>query len=108
MKQGFLVFVSLFFSSNLLYAQQITLSGAVTDKSSGEPMAGVLVTLRPTDENKIVKFAQTSPQGKFEITLSAFPENHAGRARSGRSRSARPRAAAGSAVAGSSAGTAAL
>ena len=76
MKQGFLVFVSLFFSSNLLYAQQITLSGAVTDKASGEPMAGVLVTLRPTDENKIVKFAQTSPQGKFEIMLSAFPENH--------------------------------
>lgn len=76
MKQGLFVFISLFILSNLLYAQQITLSGTVTDKSSGKPMAGVLVTLRPAGENKIVKFSQTTAQGKFEITVTSFPENH--------------------------------
>jgi hypothetical protein len=59
-----------------LSAQTLKVSGTVTDKSSGEPMTGVLVTLRPTGENIIVKFVQTSPQGKFEITLASFPENH--------------------------------
>ncbi len=59
-----------------LSAQTLQISGTVTDKSSGEPMAGVLVTLRPTGENKIVKFSQTTAQGKFEISVSSFPENH--------------------------------
>ena len=76
MKQGFFIFISLLFLSNLLYAQQVTLSGTVTDKVSREPIAGVLVTFRPAGENKIVKFAQTSPQGTFRIELAAFPENH--------------------------------
>lgn len=60
-----------------LSAQTLQISGTVTDKSSGEPMAGVLVTLRPAGENKIVKFTQTTAQGKFEISVSSFPENHA-------------------------------
>ncbi|SEA01510.1 Outer membrane receptor proteins, mostly Fe transport [Porphyromonadaceae bacterium KH3R12] len=57
-------------------AQTLKISGTVTDKTTGEPMVGVLVTLRPAGENKVVKFAQTSPQGKFEIALPSFPENH--------------------------------
>ena len=76
MKQGLFLFICLFFLSNLLYAQQVALSGTVIDKASGEPMAGVLVTLRPSGENKIVKFSQTTAQGKFEITTSSFPENY--------------------------------
>ena len=39
-------------------------------------MAGVLVTLRLRGENKIVKFTQTTAQGKFEISVSSFTENH--------------------------------
>lgn len=59
-----------------LSAQTLQISGTVTDKSSGEPMAGVLVTLRLRGENKIVKFTQTTAQGKFEISVSSFTENH--------------------------------
>lgn len=57
-------------------AQTLQITGTVTDKISREPMAGVLVTLRPAGEKKIVKFAQTSAQGKFDITLSSFPKNY--------------------------------
>lgn len=54
-------------------AQSLTISGAVTDNVSHEPMPGVLVTLRPSGENKVVKFAQTSANGTFEIKLTDFP-----------------------------------
>lgn len=57
-------------------AQSLKISGTVTDAFTRGPMPGVLVTIRPVGDNKIVKFAQTSPQGKFEIALTAFPENH--------------------------------
>ncbi len=59
-----------------VYGQSLHISGTTTDGVSHEPIAGVLVTIRPTGENKIVKFAQTSPQGKFELQLAQFPENH--------------------------------
>lgn len=58
------------------FGQSLVISGTVTDKTSREPMAGVLVTLRPAGENKVVKFAQTTASGTFEIALSAFLENH--------------------------------
>lgn len=76
MKQRFFIFLSLFFTSCFVYAQQVTISGTVADKTFREPMEGVLVTVRPAGENKIVKFAQTTAQGKFEIELAPFPENH--------------------------------
>lgn len=61
----------------LLKAQSpVMLSGKVTDKSSGLPLAGVLVTIRPAGENKIIKFTQTSTEGKFEIMLKTVPVNH--------------------------------
>ncbi|WP_352422618.1 carboxypeptidase-like regulatory domain-containing protein [Proteiniphilum sp.] len=72
-----IVLFTLFFCFAIIITAQTTqLSGTVTDKVSREPMPGVLVTLRPAGENKIVKFAQTSPGGTFEIHLPAFPENH--------------------------------
>ena len=62
--------------SNIIHAQQIVISGTVTDKTSSEQMVSALVTIRPEGENRIVKFAQTSAQGKFEIVLDAFLDNH--------------------------------
>ena len=62
--------------SNIIHAQQIVISGTVTDKTSSEPIVNALVTIRPEGENTIVKFAQTSAQGKFEIVLDTFIDNH--------------------------------
>ena len=71
------LFLTVFFCFGVyVTAQTLNFTGTVTDKASGEAMAGVLVTLRPSGENKVVKFAQTSPEGVFKIELSSFPENH--------------------------------
>ena len=53
-------------------AQRVTLSGRVTDGATGRPMAGVLVTVRPAGEQKVLAFAQTSAEGRFEVTLTAY------------------------------------
>lgn len=71
----------LFITVSSLYAlsmeaQHIVLSGKVTDKSTGAPLANVLVTVRPVGESKIVKYTQTSQTGTYEIKLSAIPDNH--------------------------------
>ncbi|MDO5665024.1 MAG: carboxypeptidase-like regulatory domain-containing protein [Bacteroidia bacterium] len=76
MNRRLIICMWLLFTCWSLSAQQITLSGLVLDKYDKKPMAGVLVTIRPTGENKIIKFAQTTAQGKFEIELTQFPENH--------------------------------
>ena len=57
-------------------AQQVVLSGKIIDKSTGEPLSNVLVTVRPVGENKIVRYAQSSQDGKYEIKLASFPDNH--------------------------------
>lgn len=72
----FYLWILIFGFGTQLSAQTLQITGTVTDKTSGKPLAGVLVTLRPSGENKIVKFAQTTAQGKFEISVSSFPENH--------------------------------
>lgn len=66
------------FSFCTLYieAQQVVFSGKVTDKSTGTPLSNVLVTVRPAGENKIVRYAQSSQDGKYEIKLASFPDNH--------------------------------
>ena len=68
--------ISFFLHVLCIEAQQIVLSGRVTDKSTGTPLSNVLVTVRPARENKIVKYAQTSEDGKYEILLSIIPDNH--------------------------------
>ena len=57
-------------------AQQVVLSGKITDKLTGTPLSNVLVTVRPAGENKIVRYAQSSQDGKYEIKLASFPDNH--------------------------------
>lgn len=66
------------FSLYTLYidAQQVVLSGRVTDRSTGIALTNVLVTVRPAGENKIVRYTQTSSEGKYEIKLSSIPNNH--------------------------------
>lgn len=57
------------------YAQGVTFSGQVLEKSTKEPLAGVLVSVRNA-ENIIVKYGQTTSEGKFAITFAQFPDNH--------------------------------
>jgi hypothetical protein len=57
-------------------AQHVVISGRVTDKSKGTPLSNVLVTVRPEGENRIIKYAQTSQDGKYEIKFPAIPNNH--------------------------------
>lgn len=44
-----------FFCTLYIEAQQVVLSGKVTDKSTGIPLFNVLVTVRPIGESKIVR-----------------------------------------------------
>lgn len=65
-----------FFCTLYMEAQQVVLSGKITDKLTEAPLPNVLVTVRPTGENKIVRYAQSSQDGKYEIKLASFPNNH--------------------------------
>jgi len=62
--------------SLLCFSQQITLTGQVVDKANNEPLPNVLVTIRPVNENKIIRHAQTSLEGKFEIKIPSIPKDH--------------------------------
>lgn len=53
-------------------AQRVTLSGRVTDGATGRSMAGVLVTVRPAGQQKVLAFTQTSAEGRFEVTLPSY------------------------------------
>ncbi len=63
------------FTIAVSYSQPVMISGVVTEKSSGEPLPGVLVTIR-SKENKIVKFNRTSVEGRYEISFESFPAEH--------------------------------
>ena len=63
-------------SLSTTYAQSVELSGAVTDKATGETMSGVLVTIRPAGTTKVVQFTQTSIEGSFTIKLNTSPQNY--------------------------------
>ena len=76
MKRSPLIVIALLLLTLTVSAGQAIISGRVTNKSDGLPLAGVLVTVRPAGENRIVKFAQTSAEGRYEISFSALPENH--------------------------------
>ena len=57
-----------------LSAQQIILQGKVSDASSGKGLPGVVVTIRPVGDNKILKFTKTQGDGGFQLKLTAMPE----------------------------------
>ncbi|WP_352422587.1 hypothetical protein [Proteiniphilum sp.] len=68
-----LYFLSFLFFSMPVYVQQTVISGKATDKEDGSPLTGVLVTARPAEENRIVKFAQTTrEEGYLRSTRSIF------------------------------------
>ena len=60
----------------LLYAQTIVITGVVTHQGTLEPIPGVIVSLRPVGENRIMRFTTTNKDGRFEIQLTRFPENY--------------------------------
>ncbi len=67
------LFVSGTFCHFPLQAQEVTdtLSGTVTDKIKGTPIAGALVSL--TDNGKIIQFTHTTQEGKYTLTLKKRP-----------------------------------
>jgi len=60
----------------LLYAQTVTLTGVVTSKDKNEPIPSVIVSIRNLGETRILRWATTNQEGRFEISLTSFPENH--------------------------------
>lgn len=58
------------------YGQNLKIFGTVTDADTNNPIPGVVVSVRPAGESRIIRHAYTSTVGKFEISLASFPENH--------------------------------
>lgn len=59
-----------------LKAEDVKLSGVVTDVKTSKTLPNVLVTIRPTGKSNVLKFTQTNSEGKFELALKSKPENH--------------------------------
>lgn len=58
-------------------AQEITLTGKVTEENTGKAIANVVVTVRPEGQNKILKFTTSKSDGSYSLTLNTMPEgNH--------------------------------
>ena len=57
-------------------AQQVTLSGMVTDGGDMRPMGGVAVSLRQADGRRVVKYAVTKKDGSWQMPLMEFPKGH--------------------------------
>jgi len=58
-----------------MFAQEITISGIVTDKTTANPIPEVIVTLRDTQTHQITKFTRTNEEGIYSFQLSGFPSN---------------------------------
>jgi len=71
---GFLIL--LFCFGWTTYGQNLKLFGTVNDADTNNPIPGVVVSVRPAGESRIIRHAYTSTEGKFEISLAKFPENH--------------------------------
>lgn len=56
-------------------AQQLMLSGTVIDTSSGKPLPGVMVTLRPVGKKTVLKFTRTDSNGKYSFKVGEKTEN---------------------------------
>lgn len=69
------LFLMLWLSSMTIYAQKsATIYGKVSAKSSDEPLAGVVVSVRPENSTKTIKFARTSPDGLYKLQFKEMPE----------------------------------
>lgn len=62
------------FANTLTYAQQITLSGKVEDANTGKGLQGVVVTIRPKDGNRVLRFCKTKDDGSYQLLLTSMPE----------------------------------
>lgn len=71
-----IVLICLICANILTYAQQVTLSGKVEDAYTGKGLQGVMVTIRPKEGNRILKFSKTQEDGSYKINLTAMPEGN--------------------------------
>lgn len=65
------VFLLFLISAN---AQKIILSGKVTELNTGKALAGVVVTVRPIGQNKVLKFTTSESDGKYTLVLNSIPD----------------------------------
>ena len=52
-------------------AEVVKIVGMVTDLKTGKPLPNVLVAVRPVGKSNVVKFTQTTSEGKFELALTS-------------------------------------
>ena len=71
-----LLLLTLFAYIAVANAQNITLTGKVTEANTGNALANVVVSIRPEGANKILKFCTTKADGTFSLTLSSLPEGN--------------------------------
>lgn len=57
-------------------AEVVKIVGMVTDLKTGKPLPNVLVAVRPVGKSNVVKFTQTTSEGKFELALTSKPQDH--------------------------------
>ena len=67
-KTRILFLLSFIFVFSSAFSQKITVSGKVVDKESKKALERVIIYIKQTDNNKIIAFSQTKPDGTFEIT----------------------------------------
>ena len=68
--------IFIFFFACKASGQDLVLNGVVTHQGTREPIPGVIVSLRPEGESRIMWFATTNAEGRFELQLTRFPENY--------------------------------
>lgn len=71
-----MLFIAIGVHPLIVQADELRINGAVVDDKTRKPLPGVLVTIRPVGESKVVKFTQTRSDGRFELTLAQEPSNH--------------------------------
>jgi hypothetical protein len=57
-------------------AEELRLEGVVSDAKTGKPLPNVLVTVRPAGKSNVLKFTQTTSEGRFELLLKSSIESH--------------------------------
>lgn len=58
-----------------VYAEEVRLEGVVTEAKTGKPLPNVIVTIQLVGRSNVLKYTQTTADGRFELTLKSLPEN---------------------------------
>lgn len=68
------IYVGLFIGILSCTAQNVTLTGKVSDSTGHQPVEGAMVSVRTMPQKRIVAFAQTDAEGSYRITCRLLDE----------------------------------